>query len=218
MASGQYGSTANPVTTLGMLVQAGVQIKVGTQELWGSLETTSDTYTNYTAPIGLTASSYDLGEVGELGATINATVEPFESVNVRQPTIYFVTEEEFTINASVSQFDYRTIETMLHHGVMRLLDAAPNNEYLYTWGGSCAIKYRPVSLGVTNIACYLPASQDAQLGVTGMIMTMFHGQTQTGLVWDNITADEIDTLDLEWAGIPVTSLPNGGNQGSLYLF
>jgi len=218
MATGNSGSTANPSTILGMLVQAGVQIKVGTSELWGSLETTSDTYTNYTAPIGLTSNSYDLGEVSELGAVINATVEPFESVNVRQPTIYYVTEEEFTINASVSQFDYRTLEVMLHHGVMQKLDLAPNNEYLYTWGGACSIKRRPVSLGITNIACYLPSGQDAELGVTGMILNMFHGQSNTGLVWDNITADEVNTLSLEWIGIPVTNLPNGGNQGSLYLF
>lgn len=218
MATGQYGSTANASQILGMLVQAAAQVKIGTQELWGSLETTSDVYAAYTASIGVNSNSFDLGQFTELGTTINATVEPLEVANFRQPTVYYVTEEEFTINATLTQFDYRILEVLMHNGVMRKLDLAPNNEYLYTFGGACAIKRRPIQISVTNIGCFLPATQDAQLGVTGIILTGWNMQSQTGLVWDNIVANEVDTISSEWMGIPVPELPNGGNQGSIYLF
>ena len=89
---GEYGGAVSPETTLGMLVQANAGVKIGTMSTFGSLETTSLTYTSYSASIGLlSAESFNVGEVSSLGATINATAEPFESVNVRPSPSLFPT-------------------------------------------------------------------------------------------------------------------------------
>lgn len=218
-SSGNFGSVESPESALGMLVQAEAAVHLGTQTTFSSLEVSSDTYSAYGASIGLQdGKKVSLGEVSELGVTINSTVEPFESVNVRQPTIYVVSEEETTINVGLTEFNYQVIEILLKNGVMVKLDSAPNNEYLYTWGGSCAIKSRPMNIGVTNIACYLPEGADAQIGVTGISMTFYDTLCQTGLVWDNITAVELNTIATEWTARPVRSLANGNQVGSLYLW
>lgn len=216
---GFYGDAVDVEKTLGMVVQARAGVKIGTLETFGSLETTSATYTAYNASIGLkTATSFNLGELSELGLTISATVEPYESVNVRQPTIYIVTEEECTISIGITQFDYRIMEQMLHHGVMRKLNNAPSNEYLFTFGGLCAIKSRPINIGVKNIACFLPAGADAHLGVTGISFTIYDALCTTGLVWDNIVAAELNTITVEYSGRPVLTNALGNQVGSIYLW
>ena len=111
MPSGEFVTFGSPQKTLGMLLQGAAQVLVGTNELYGSLETTSETYTSYGASIGMTdGNSVDLGELSELGTSINATVEPFDSVNQRQASIYIVTEEEATVTTGLTQFDYRCLK------------------------------------------------------------------------------------------------------------
>lgn len=219
MPSGEYGTITSPSKMLGMLVQAYAQVRVGTEELYGALETTSDTYTAYNASIGIQdAKAVDLGELGELGTTINATVEPFDSVNQRQPSIYVVTEEEATVTTGLTQFDYRVLNLLFHNGALYTLDGAANNERLITFGGTCNIKFRPLSIGAANIACYLPTAQDVTLGITGIYMTFYNVMSTSGFNLDTLSAKELNTMTVEWSATPVTDNAQGNQMGNVYLF
>lgn len=217
MASGTFGSTAQAQAVLGMLVQAGARLRIGTSAMYGSLETTSPTYTAYNASIGLTAgNAVDFGKVGELGVTINAAVEPFDAVNERQPSIYIVTEETCTVNVALTQFDPDILSVLLHNSVIYNFSAPV--EVLMTFGGSCAIKNRPLQLDVTNIACFLPGSQSTDLGITGIIFTIYDAIANNGLTWENMSAKELNTMSAEFMGRPVSTLALGNNLGNIYIF
>lgn len=217
--SGEFGSIASPQKTLGMLVQASASVLLGIEELYGSLEVASDTYTSYNASIGLQdGKSVDLGELSELGTVINATVEPFDAVNQRQPSIYIVTEEEVTLTTGITEFDYRVIEVLFHNGALYDLASASNPEKLITFGGSCNIKFRPMTIGAANIACYLPANQNAELGITGIIMTFYNMMSTSGFNLDTLSAKELNTMTIEWSGTPVTTNELGNQQGNIYIF
>jgi hypothetical protein len=219
MPSGEFGTINSPQKLLGMLMQGAAQVLIGTQELYGSLEVTSDTYTNYNASIGMqNGKSIDFGELSELGSTINATVEPFDAINQRQPSIYIVTEEEATITTGLTQFDYRVLELLFHNGALYDLETATNEERLITFGGSCNIKFRPLSIGASNIACYLPTTQDVTLGITGIFVTFYQVFSTSGFNLDNISAKELNTMVVEWSATPVTTNALGNQQGNIYLF
>jgi len=216
-AAGTYSTLADVESTLGMLIQANAAVKVGTESKFASLETTSSTYTAYTASIGLKANaSFNLGELSELGVNISATIEPFEAVNVRQPTVYVVTEEETTVTLGVTQFDYRLLDMLVSTGVFRSLAGA--KEYLITFGNACNFKTRPVNVAVSNVACYLPSTADARLGITGISMTFYDCLSTSGFNWDNITGNEINTVSIELAARPITTNSLGNQTGSIYIF
>jgi len=219
MPSGEYVTVNSPSKTLGMLFQAYAQVLVGTSELFGSLETTSDTYTAYGASIGMTdGNSVDLGELSELSTNINSTIEPFDSVNQRQASIYIVTEEVAEVTTGLTQFDYQVLEMLFHNGALYDLAGAANNEKLITFGGSCDIKFRPLSIGAANIACYLPDSQDIELGITALYLTLYNVMSTTGFNIDTLSAKELNTMTVTWASTPVTTNALGNQMGNLYLF
>lgn len=217
MASGEFATLGNAQKLLGMLVQTQARVRIGTESLYGSLETSSTTYTNYNTPIGLTSNSFDLGVVSELGLTINQTVEPYESANERQATIYVVTEEETLVNIGVTQFDRRVLELCLATGVAIDLETASNPEYLFTWGGGCTIKSRPIEIDASNIACFVE-EQNANTGVTGIRITVYDAICTSGLPWDTISATELNTLSLEFSGRPVSTHALGNLLGNCYVF
>jgi hypothetical protein len=217
MATGYFGSTGNAEALLGMLIQAGARLRMGTHELWGSLETTSPAYTAYNASVGLQAGeAIDFGKVSDLAINIGATVSPFDAVNERQPEIYIVTEEVCEVSVGMTQFDPNILSVLVTHGVTRKL-ASPV-EYLITFGGSCNITKRPLQLDVTNIACQLPASQDADLGITGIIFTVYNALATSGLNWSGISAKNLNTMSATFQGLPVTSLALGNQTGNVVIF
>lgn len=217
MASGTFGSTAQAQAVLGMLVQSGARLRIGKSAMYGALETTSPTYTAYNASIGLKANeAVDFGKVSELSAVINAAIEPFDAVNERQPSIYIVTEETCTVGVGVTQFDPEIFSVLLHNSV--IYNFSNPVEYLLTFGGSCAIKNRPLQLDVTNIACFLPTSQNASLGITGIIFTIYDAVANNGINWENISAKELNTMSAEFMGRPVSTLALGNNLGNIYIF
>ena len=217
MASGTFGSTAQAQAVLGMLIQAGARLRLGKSAMYGSLEVTSPTYTAYTASIGLRdAQAIDFGKVAELGITINAAIEPFDAVNERQPSIYIVTEETCTVNVGITQYDPEIIQVLLHNSVV--YNFSNPVEYLMTFGGSCAIKNRPLQLDVTNIACYLPTSQNASVGITGIIFTVYDAVANNGITWDNMSGKELNSMTAEFMGRPVSTLALGNNLGNIYMF
>lgn len=219
MATGAFGSTASPQKMLGMLVQAQGRFRIGTAELFGSLETTSQTYSAYNAPIGIKDNkAMDVGVVSSLGINLAATVEPFDGVNERLPSIYVVTGETCELSAGIIQFDMQLLSVLLHHSVLYTLNSAPNKEYLLTFGTLCSIKARPIQIDATNIACFLPTGQNADLGITAFLMTLYNVISTSGLNWDNINAKQLNALATTWMGRPVDTLANGNQVGNIYAF
>jgi hypothetical protein len=215
MAVGSYYTTQGPQPNLGYLLQAESRVLLGTENLWGSLETSSWVYSTYEASVGLKAGTFvDLGLVESLGFTHQPTFEPLESANIQQPSVYVMTGEETTLSVGVRQFDPRVIEVALGTGVMYKL----GDEYLYTFGGACTLNSRPISVEISNIACDKPDSPDADLGISSIVLTLYDTQATSGLAWDSIVAGEMNQLDLEFSAKPVLELELGNRLGSIYLF
>jgi hypothetical protein len=215
MAVGTYFTTAGPSDALGFMIQAESRIRLGTQNLFGSLETTSWTYSTYGASIGLKAGqSIDLGQVESLGFTHNPTFEALESANIQQPTVYTLTGEETVLTVGVRQFDPRVLEVALGTSVMYKL----GQEYLITFGGACTLKSRPIEIAVTNIGCNTLSSPNVDSGITAIVLTVYDTQCTSGLPWDSIVANEINMLDLEFTAKPVLANALGNRLGSIYIF
>jgi hypothetical protein len=219
MATGAFGSTAPPEKLAGFLVQAQARIRLGLAELWGALETTSAVYTAYSTSIGIVnEQALDVGKVASVGANIGATVEPFDAANERLPSIYYVTGEVCEITFGATQFNPTFIQMLLHHAQSYSLASAPNNEFLLSFGTLCNITSQPLQLDVTNLACFLPAGQDIELGLTALILTIWDVISTSGFNWAALAAKTINTMDVTFTGRPVESLGNGLQVGSLYAF
>lgn len=215
MAVGTYYTTAGPSDALGFMLQAESRVRLGTEKLYGALETTSWTYSTYEASIGLKAGkAIDLGQVESLGFTHVPNFEPLESANIQQPSIYVLSGEETTVTVGVRQFDPRVLEVALGTGVMYKL----GQEYLLTFGGACNISSRPLEIAVTNIGCDKPGSQNAENGITAIVLTIYDAMSTSGLPWDSIVANEINVMEMEFAARPVLARALGNRLGNLYIF
>lgn len=212
---GVYKTVAAPVLTAGFLMQPESRILLGTTELYGSLEVTSWTYATYEASIGLQAgSSYGLGLVDSLGFTHEPSIEPLETANVADASIYLVTGEETTVEVGVREFDTRTLEIAMSTGVMYTL----GDEKLITFGGGCAIKNRPLCIESGNVACDAPSSANIANGITGIVITLYDTICTSGLPWDSIVAGEISVLDLTFDARPVLARSRGNRLGNIYAY
>lgn len=216
MAVGTYFTTGAPTDALGYMVQAETRVRLGTEYLYGSLETTSWTYTTYGASIGLKAGkAIDFGQVESLSFTHQPSFEPLESANVQQPSIYVLSGEETTLSVGVRQFDPRVLEVAVGTGSLYRL----GNEYLLTFGGACNTNSRPVELSVLNIGCNRPTSPDAaSTGISAIVLTLYDVQATSGLDWGDIVANEINQFDLELGAKPILSNALGNRLGAIYLF
>lgn len=213
--AGTYYTVAAPTATKGFLFQAESQVRIGTSALYGSLETTSWTYATYEASIGLVnGNSYDVGLLDSLSFTHEPTIEPLESANVADASVYLVTGEETTVEIGVQQFDPRTLEMAMATGVMYSL----GNERLITFGGGCSVKNRPLSIESGNVACDSPTSPNISNGITGIVVTLYDTVCTSGLPWDSIVAGEINTLSLTFEARPVLARAKGNRLGTVYLY
>lgn len=217
MATGTLASTAPPEKLAGFLVQAQARVRLGLQPLFAALETTSASYTNYSASLGiLDAQALDVGKVSAIGVNVAATVEPYDAANERIPSIYYVSGETAEITLGATQFDPAFLRMLLHHAVQ--YDIAGGLESLITFGTLCNILSQPLEIGVTNLACFLPAGQDIALGLTAFIMTFYDVIATSGLNYGAMTAKNLNNLDTTFMGRPVESLANGNQTGSIYAF
>lgn len=216
MAVGTYFTTGGPVGALGYMLQAESRVRLGTEYLYGSLETSSWTYSTYGASIGLQAGkAIDFGQVESLGFTHTPSFEPLESANVQQPSIYVLTGEETTVSVGVRQFDPRVLVVALGTGTLYQL----GNEYLIPFGGACTASSRPIEIAVTNIGCDKPTSPNAaSSGITAIVLTLYDVQATSGLDWGDIVANEINQFDLELSAKPVLANALGNRLGNLYIF
>lgn len=210
-----YYTASAPTPTLGYLLQPESQIRIGTAALYGSLETTSWTYATYSASIGLVAgNSWQLGLVDSLSFSYEPAIEPLESANVADASIYLVTGEEVTVEVGVREFDPRTLEVAVSTGIMYTL----GNERLITIGGACKIKNRPLSIESGNVACDTPTSPNISNGITGIVVTLYDTVCTSGLPWDDIVANEITVLDLTFEARPVLARARGNRLGCIYAY
>lgn len=217
MATGTLGSTAPPEKLAGFLVQAQARIRLGLAELWGALENTSASYTNYQASIGIkNAQALDVGKVSTVGVNVAATVEPYDAANERLPSIYYVTGETAEITVGATQFNPAFMRMLLHHAVSYSIDGGDEN--LITFGTLCNIVSQPLQIDVTNLACFLPEGQDIELGLTAFIMTFYDVIATSGLNWGEMTAKNLNSLDTTFMGRPVEALANGNQVGNIYSF
>lgn len=218
MASGALASTAPPEKLAGFLVQAAARIRLGLAELWGALETSSASYTNYSASLGIQdAQALDVGKVSAVGVNVGATVEPYDAANERLPSIYYVTGETAEITIGATQFNPTFIRMLMHHATEIAL-GTPNNEFLITFGTLCNIISQPLQLDVTNLACFLPAGQDVDVGLTAFILTFYDVIATSGFNYGEIAAKTLNNLDTTFMGRPVEALAFGNQVGNLYAF
>lgn len=212
---GTYKTVASPTSSAGFLVQPESRIMMGTAALYGALETSTWTYATYEASIGLDAgSSFDIGLVDSLGFTHEPAIEPLESANVADASIYLVTGEETTLEVGVQQFDTRTLEIAMATGTMYSL----GNERLITFGGGCSVKNRPIAIESGNVACDAPTSPNVSNGVTGVVLTLYDCICTSGLPWDAMVAGEISVLDLTFEARPVLARDKGNRLGNIYVY
>lgn len=210
-----YYTVSAPTAVAGFLMQSESQVRLGTAALYGALETTSWTYATYEASIGLTVgNSYDLGLVASLGFTLEPTIEPLDSANVADATVFLVTGEETSVELGMQQFDTRTLEVALATGVMYSL----GNERLITFGGGCNVKNRPLSIESGNVACDAPTSPNVANGITGVVITLYDTICTSGLPWGDIVAGEINSIDLTFEARPVLARSRGNRLGNLYIY
>ena len=217
MAVGSYFTTGAPSDALGYMVQAESRVRLGLYELYGSLETTSWTYTTYGTSIGLKAgTAIDLGQVESLSFTHQPSFEALESANVQQATVYVLTGEETTVGIGLRQFDPRVLQVAL--GTAQDLIVL-GNDYLMPFGGACTATRRPLEIAVTNIGCNKPTSPDAAAsGITAIVLTLYSVQATSGLDWGDIVANAVNTIDLEFSAVPVNANALGNRLGNLYIF
>lgn len=217
MATGTLASTSPPEKLAGFLVQARARVRLGLQPTFDALETVSASYTNYSASLGiLDAQALDVGIISTLGVNIGATVEPYDAANERLPSIYYVTGETAEITLGATQFDPAFMRMLLHHAVQ--YDIAGGLETLITFGTLCNVLSQPLEIGVTNLACFLPAGQDIALGLTAFIMTFYDVIATSGLNWGEMSAKTLNNLDTTFMGRPVDSLADGNQTGNIYAF
>lgn len=217
MAIGTYFdfTSVAPQDQLGYLVQVESRVRMGTAKLWGALESTSWTYATYSASIGLqTAKSIDMGQVQSLAFAHTPTIEPVETINVQQPTIYTLTGEETSLSVAIMQFDPEILKVAIGSGVLYNVGT---NERLITFGGACTTESRPLEIVSKNIGCDKPGSPNITTGITAIALTLYDCLCVSGMPWDNISANEYNVMGLEFRVRPVLSLAIGNRLGNLYI-
>ena len=211
---GTYYTPSSPTVTAGFFVKPEGAIKVGTQTLYGSLETTSWTYTTYEASIGLQAGkSFELGQVNDLSWQHQPEFEPVEGFNVSDDPVYQVTGEETMVTVEIYEFHPAILELAVGTGTRYTL----GSEELLTFGGGCSIRSRPISVEFINVSCDKPTSADISNGVSGGVLTIYDAFISNGIEW-SMSAKEYNTVSFEFTARPVLARSVGNRLGNLYLF
>jgi len=209
-----YYTPSAPTITAGFFLKPEGAIKIGTSNLYGSLETSSWVYSTYEASIGLQAGqSVEIGGVADLSWSYEPTYEPVETFNLALNTVYQVTGEETRLTIEILEFKPQTLELALGTGTMYSL----GNERVYTFGGGCTMRSRPISVEFTNDSCDAPSSEDVTSGISGGVLTLYDVFVSGGLEWA-MNSRENNTVSLEFTAKPVTARSRGNRLGSLYLY
>jgi hypothetical protein len=209
-----YYTPAAPTITAGFFLQAESAIRVGTGNLYESLEHTSWAYQQYESSIGLKAGqSFEIGAVNDLTWAYEPEYEPVETYNLAANSVYQVTGEETRLTVEIFEFHPKTLEMALGTGSMYEL----GNERVYTYGVGCTMRSRPVSVEFTNGACDAPTSDNINNGISGGVLTIYDAFISAGLEWA-LAARENNTVSLEFTAKPVTARARGNRLGSLYLY
>lgn len=212
---GTYYSPSAPVAHEGFLLQPQSRVLLGTEYLFGSLETASWVYATYTASIGLTAGkSIDLGALDALGFSHVPTFEAVESANLQQSNVWVLTGEETTVTIGLREFN----PTILYMALGTGTQYAFGTERVITFGGKCTMTTRPLSIEFLNVACQAPTSASIVNGVTGGVLTLYDALVSSGLPWDDINAGALNVITLEFQIRPVLALALGNRLGNLYIY
>jgi len=211
---GTYYSPVAPHITAGFFMKPEGAIRVGTEPLYGSLETSSFAYTTYHAPIGLKpGKSFELGQVNELSWQHSPEFEPVEGFNIGTDTVYQLTGEETTVTVEVYEFNPQILELAVGTGNRYALGV----EQLITFGGGCRLRNRPISIEFVNVSCDAPTTPNTSSGITGGVLTIYDAFIQNGIEW-SMSARELNTASFEFRARPVLDLPLGNRLGNLYLY
>lgn len=212
---GNYYTTTAPTVTAGYLVKAESTVKIGTDTLFDALDTSNWLYTTYGVPVGLQAGrSLELGMLNSIGFSYTPTWEAIDSANLPQGTVYDMTGEELTVSLEIREFKPEVLRVAINSGVFYTVD----NEVLYAMGGGCQLESRPITIEFTNQSCDVPGTANINNGVSGGILTVFDTISSSGLPWDSIVRNELNSLSLEFKARPVNSLDRGKRLASLYMW
>jgi hypothetical protein len=211
---GAYCSPSSPTITEGFFVRVESRALLGTNELYGSLETSSWAYTTYEASVCLQAGQFlDMGQLADLKWSHKPQYEAVDGANIATARIYDVMGDEAMLTIEIQEFHPEIIDVALGSGAYYDLVT----EALFTFGDGCALKPRPICIQSTNQSCNKPDSEDIANGITGACLTLYDALCTSGIEW-GMLAGEINTIPLEFTLRPVMARAAGNRIGCLNLY
>ena len=223
--TGQFFTTASPVVEKGLTVQAETRVRVGTENLYGSLTNSGDLYhEDYKfASVGLQAGkNFDLGLIDSIGFEYTNEQDEYEAGNIQKSGVYTIGTEEATVSLGVTQFDPETLRLCLSSGLFYKVGevGVSDNEVLFTaGGGTCTSATRPIEIAAENISCGSPSLPgDTATDISAIVITVYDCLCTSGLPWSDIVANELHVLDLEFTARTVLERAPGARLFSIYIF
>lgn len=215
--TGSLGFTwGNPTNLEGLLVQSESEVKLGKERMYGSLETTSTSYTSYGASIGLKADSFwKLGLLNSLSFEHVPSYEQVESANVRQSGIWIVSEEEMTISVGMYEFNFDVFDIAFGTGYKYTFDN--DTEAVITLGDGDQVRSRPLEIATQNVYNSGITTTDYKTRIRGIVVTVYDAICTSGVPFGDLNAGALNTVDLEFSARAVLANDAGNRFASIYV-
>lgn len=212
-------SHANLATTPAFSAQWETVLRIGTDVGSNSLNTSTPAYDNNYgyAAVGLAVGQYvDFGQLSSPPNIEEALeFEEVEAGNLKNSGLYQVTTEGLTVTIPVQEFKPDIIEQALQNGTK--YTGFADGDLLFTAGGTCNIKERPLSIDAFNTGCYAQSAINVATGIRGFMMTIYSGYLR-GWSWGELNPSGLNTVDLEYIAIPDLTKPLGNRLYSLVVY
>lgn len=215
--TGSLGFTwGAPQTLEGLMIQSESRVRLGKNKLYGSLETSSVSYTTYGIPLGLVEEyAWDLGLLSSLSMEQTPTYEQVESANVRQSGIYILTEEELTVTVGMYQYNVDILN--LAFGTGNIYRFNGGQEAVMSIGDGCVDSSRPLEIATTNVYCGSGSLTGIDSRIRAILITVYDAVCTSGVPWSDINAGSLNELELEFQARNVLTHDQGNRYASIYV-
>ena len=236
MANWRASDPSTPTKREGYLLKPDFSLWIGKDAVWGSLETSSTSYSENSVPIGVDhTSAYKLGYVNAAGITGSPSWEDLEFANAPTGSVQDLTGDEATMSVTINEFTPEIVRDMFSNGRAFY---GPNPEYdemVMEFGWVCGKRPRPISIEFLNHACEVPdaealGSGDATAiyatdagGISGGTVTLYNAFNTAGFPLDTFSYNEVMAAALEFKAVPLHNVApfnatSRGKFGSVYLY
>ena len=237
MANWRASDPSAPSGRAGYLVRPEYSLWRGKAELFGSLEVSSQSYSDNTVPIGVDHSnSYRFGALNACGFTNTPSWEDVEFSNLAPGTVQDLTGDEATLTATITELTPEALVDMFSNGRAYYGPSGDDDEVVIEFGWICSIRNAPMSIEWTNVHCGSGIGAAENLGelsggaiyavdagrVSGGTITLWDTFNQSGLPMDALSRAETLNISAEFKARPVYSAPfdglTRGKFGSIYVY